>query len=197
MRRTARIAALVTGALVVGASLSAHADPRPSSTGLFTEFGVGPALFIQDAGSYVAPGPAIDLRAGYEPFTWLAVGAFLGISNHRATVPPPPVREYFQLYQAGVDLRLAYSFGAVGVFVDGRVGGGVISSNVLEKVGILEPAQRFSYSYAAGAGLEYQLENRHYALGLAGQWMAYTDFTPPEGPMGGVTTRLYLRYTYE
>jgi hypothetical protein len=137
-------------------------------------------------------GPAIDIRAGYDVFSWLSVGGYLGASIHEATVPPPPVGEYYQLYHLGADLRLSYLFGRIGVFIDGRAGGSMISSNILEKVAILEPGQRFSLSFAAGAGVEYQLENRHYAFGIGGQWMLMPGFDGTQG----VTTRLYLRYTY-
>ena len=43
----------------------------------------------------------------------------------------------------------------------------MMSSNVLEKVKILDPGERTSITFHAGAGGEYQLENRHYAIGLA------------------------------
>lgn len=187
---------MLSAALALGSVRSAQADPRVASSGFYTETGMGAALILPDAGDYVAVGPAVDLRVGYEPFSWLSLGGFLGASSHRANVPPPPKREYFQLYHAALDLRLGLLWGRIGLFVDGRLGGSLISSNVLEKVEVLEPGQRFSVSYAAGAGLEYQLENRHYAFGLAGQWQALTDFAPDDGQLGGITTRLYLRYTY-
>lgn len=187
-----RMMALALAAGLSFASSAAQAEPRHASVGFFTEAGGGPAFFLQDAGAFSAMGPAIDIRAGYDLFSWLSVGGYLGASMHEATVPPPPEDEYYQLYHAGADLRLGYLFGRIGVFVDGRVGGSMISSNILEKVAILEPGQRFSLSFAAGAGVEYQLENRHYAVGLGGQWMSMPGFDGTQG----VTTRLYLRYTY-
>ena len=187
-----RMIGLMLAAGLLAASWPAAAEQRPASVGFFSEAGGGPAFFLQDAGSYSAMGPAIDIRVGYDLFSWLSVGGYLGASIHEATVPPPPVGEYYQLYHLGADLRLGYLFGRVGVFIDGRAGGSMISSNILEKVAILEPGQRFSLSFAAGAGVEYQLENRHYAFGVGGQWMAMPGFDGTQG----VTTRLYLRYTY-
>jgi opacity protein-like surface antigen len=189
--RSAQLGALALAAALLAAS-EAAAEPRHASVGFFSEAGAGAAFFLADAGSYAKLGPAIDIRVGYDVFPWLSVGGHLGASIHEATVPPPPVGEYFQLYHGSADVRLGYLFGRLGAFVDGRVGGSMISSNVLEKVAILEPGQRFSLSFAAGAGVEYQLENRHYAVGLAGQWMLMPDFDGTQG----VTTRLYLRYTY-
>lgn len=190
--RGAQLAALTLAAALLAASQPAAAEPRHASVGFFSEAAAGVAFFLQDAGSYSEIGPAIDIRVGYDVFPWLSVGGHLGASIHEATVPPPPEGEYYQLYHGSVDIRLGHLFGRIGAFVDGRVGGSMISSNVLEKVAILEPGQRFSLSFAAGAGVEYQLENRHYAFGLAGQWMAMPDFDGTQG----VTTRLYLRYTY-
>ena len=190
--RGAQLAALALAAASLAASEPAAAEPRHASVGFFSEAGAGAAFFLQDAGSYSEIGPAIDIRMGYDVLPWLSVGAHLGASIHEATVPPPPVGEYYQLYHAGADVRISHLFSSIGVFADGRVGGSMISSNVLEKVAILEPGQRFSLSFAAGAGVEYQLQNRHYAFGLGGQWMAMPGFDGTQG----VTTRLYLRYTY-
>jgi hypothetical protein len=72
------------------------------------------------------------------------------------------------------------------------VGVTLISSNVLAKVDVLEPDEDTTLSFSAGAGLEYQLANRHYAVGLAGQWMSLPDFDS----MSNVGGRFYLRYTY-
>jgi hypothetical protein len=183
---------LAIAAALLAASEPAAAEPRHASVGFFSEAGAGVAFFLQDAGTYSEIGPAIDIRVGYDVFPWLSVGGHLGASIHEATVPPPPVGEYYQLFHGGADVRLGHLFGRIGAFVDGRVGGSLISSNVLEKVAILEPGQRFSLSFAAGAGVEYQIENRHYAFGLAGQWMTMPGFDGTQG----VTTRLYMRYTY-
>jgi hypothetical protein len=190
--RVARLAALALAAALLAASEPATAEPRHASVGFFSEVGAGTAFFLQDAGSYSEIGPAIDVRVGYDVFPWLSVGGHLGASIHEATVPPPPVGEYYQLYHASADVRIGHLFNRIGAFVDGRIGGSMISSNVLQKVAILEPGQRFSLAFAAGAGVEYQLQNRHYAAGLAGQWMLMPDFDGTQG----VTTRLYLRYTY-
>lgn len=186
------LALAAAAAALLAIARPAAADTRHASDGFHAEAGAGVAFFLADAGAYSAPGPAIELRVGYDLFSWLSVGVQLGASIHEATVPPPPVGEYYQLYHAGADLRLGFRIGRVGMFVDGRAGGSLISSNVLEKVAILEPDEHLSLSYAAGAGIEYQIENRHYAFGLAGQWMAMPDFDKTQG----VTTRLYLRYTY-
>jgi hypothetical protein len=51
-----------------------------------------------------------------------------------------------------------------------------VSTNLLTRTDILDPGERFSSLIAAGGGLEYQLDNRHYAVGLAGQWTLMLAF---------------------
>ncbi|WP_428261822.1 outer membrane beta-barrel protein [Haliangium sp.] len=189
--RPVGLIAAVGATLALLCAAPASADTH-ASRGFFAEVGAGATQFLPDAADYAKLGPALEFRVGYDLFSWLSVGGYAGASIHEATVPPPPVGEYFQLYHGGADLRLGYRFGRIGAYVDGHAGVSMISTNVLEKVAILEPGQRFSLSYAAGAMVEYQLENRHYAVGLAGQWLAMPDFDSTQG----VSSRLYLRYTY-
>ena len=68
----------------------------------------------------------------------------------------------------------------------------LISTNVLAKVMILDPGEEFTLFFAAGGGVEYQLQNRHYALGVAGGWHTLPEFDQTQGVSG----RAYLRYTY-
>ena len=68
----------------------------------------------------------------------------------------------------------------------------MISSNVLEKVMITTPGNKSSATIHGGGGLEYQLENRHYAVGLAADAFIEPEFAS----MAAIETRLYLRYTY-
>jgi hypothetical protein len=46
--------------------------------------------------------------------------------------------------------------------------------------------------FHAGGGLEYQLENRHYAVGAAVDAFVIPQFDA----MKAIDTRVYLRYTY-
>lgn len=68
----------------------------------------------------------------------------------------------------------------------------MISSNVLGKVKITDPGEHFSIAFQAGAGLQYQLENRHYAVGLAADGFLLPQFAA----IRAIDSRLYLRYTY-
>src|SRR5437762_1222494 len=62
----------------------------------------------------------------------------------------------------------------------------------LGRVMITDPGERFSIAFQAGAGVEYQLENRHYAVGLAADGFLLPQFDA----IRAVDGRFYLRYTY-
>lgn len=171
---------------------TARAQDRPASVGYYAEAGMGATAFLGEAAPYAATGPVLDLRLGRDLRSWFSVGVRLAASTHEATVPPPPEGEYFQLYGAALDTRLGFRLDRIGAFIEAHVGASAMSSNILAKVGILDADERFSLVYGAGAGTEYQMENRHYAVGLAGHWMALPQFDGAQG----ISARLYLRYTY-
>ncbi len=176
---------------VLLASTTAHAD-RPASTGFYAEAGVGASGHLGTARNYSAIGPTVGLRLGYDLFSWLSLGVALSTASHEATVPPPPDGEWYQLYQGRGDARLGFRVDSLAVFAEGGAGAAYISSNVLGKVMILDPGERFTISFAGGGGLEYQLQNRHYAFGLAGTYWMLPQFDALQGVEG----RVYLRYTY-
>jgi hypothetical protein len=161
---------------------------RVAATGWFAEGGVGAVGFLPSANADAAVGPAMDLRFGRD----LSVGIFGAASTHQATLPPPPTGQYFQLYRTGADARLSARFGAIGIFVEGELGAAIISTNVLDQVMITKPGSYVSLALQGGAGIEYQLENRHYGVGLAGD----AAIEPQFASIKAIETRLYLRYTY-
>jgi hypothetical protein len=189
MRSVLVVPTVVLGTLV---ALCGASDARPASTGWFAEGGLGAVAFLPKASSDAAPGPALDLRVGRDLFSWLSIGVTLAASSHEATVPPPPEGEWFQLYRGGGDARLTFAFDSLAVVVEGGAGLAMISSNVLGKVMITDPGEHYSIVFQAGAGLEYQLENRHYAVGLAADGFLLPQFDA----IRGLDSRLYLRYTY-
>jgi hypothetical protein len=165
---------------------------RIAAKGFYSEAGFGAASYLGSARPYSAIGPSIALRLGYDLFSWFSVGVQLAVSSHEATVPPPPDKEWYQLYRGFADGRLGGRVGRIAFFVEGGAGGAYISSNVLQKVGVLDPGERFTVAFTVGGGIEYQLENRHYAFGLAGDWWLLPQFDAAQGVEG----RFYLRYTY-
>ena len=189
MLRPAQVA-LAAGAL---AGLpAAPAAARPAATGWFTEGGLGAVAFLPGASDDAAVGPAFGLRIGRDLASWLSIGVALAASSHEATVPPPPEGEWFQIYRAYGDGRLGFRVDELAFFAEGGLGVAYISSNVLGKVGVTEPGETFSLAFNAGGGIEYQIKNRHYAFGLAGDWW----LMPELDALTGVDMRVYLRYTY-
>ncbi|HEU4729276.1 MAG TPA: hypothetical protein VFT22_15350 [Kofleriaceae bacterium] len=187
--RCPAIGALVAGVL---AALTGVAHARPAATGWFAEGGLGAVAFLPKASKDAQVGPALDLRIGRDLFSWLAIGISLAASSHEATVPPPPEGEWFQLYRAGGDARIGARFDRLAAFVEGSVGAAMISSNVLGRVMITDPGEHLSIAFSAGAGVEYQLENRHYAVGLAADGFLLPQFDA----IRALDVRLHLRYTY-
>jgi hypothetical protein len=170
----------------------AQPTERVASTGWFAEGGLGATTFLPKASNDAALGPSINLRGGRDLFSWLSVGVFFSMSTHEATVPPPPTDQYFQLYRGGVDARIGHRFNRLSIFAEGSIGLAVISTNVLDQVMFTTAGNYTSFAVQAGGGFEYQLENRHYGFGLAGDALV----TPGFGSLKAVDTRLYLRYTY-
>lgn len=185
------VASLLAAAITLTWAAPA-AQARPASTGTFVEAGMGATAYVGKTSSYSSIGPTLAVRIGRDLFSWFSLGAYLGASVHEATVPPPPEGEYYQLYRGGADARIGGRFDRVALFVEGGAGLAMISTNVLGKVMVTEPGERFSLLVHGGAGAEYQIENRHYAFGLAVDgWMAAQFDTAT-----AVESRLYLRYTY-
>ena len=183
----------IVSALAIPLLLTAtSAEARPASTGIYAEAGLGGTGFLGEAGDFSKLGPSLGMRIGYDLFSWLSVGGYTFASTHEATVPAPPEGEYYQLYTAAADARLGFRVGWFAMYLSGGIGAGAISSNVLDKVGIVEPGQSYSFVLNAGGGFEYQLQNRHYAFGLDAGWSQYANFDTSQA----VTVRTFLRYTY-
>lgn len=159
--------------------------------GVYSEADLGATLFLGSAGKSAAPGPSLGARIGYQPASWIGLGVLLSASVHEATVPPPPEDEFFQLYHMGMDLRFRVRAGRIGLFAEGSGGVAVISTNVLDSVGLTSSTRHLSPYLLAGGGVEYHTQNPRFGLGLAGDWAMYTDFSA----MQTVSIRFYLRYT--
>ncbi len=175
------------------AMLCGAADARPASSGWYAEGGLGAVNFLPPrAADAAAVGPAVAVRLGYDVFSWFSFGVQVAASSHEATVPAPPEGEWFQLYRGAGDARLTGRFDRLALFAEGGVGITLISSNVLGKVMITEPGETYSILFQVGVGFEYQLENRHYSIGLGVDGFMAPQFEK----MRGLDSRAFLRYTY-
>lgn len=188
VKRLALIAVVAASSLV----LAREAFARPASQGWYAEGGLGAVAFLPSASSDAAIGPGLNLRVGRDIFSFFSLGINLAASSHEATVPAPPEGEWFQIYRGNADARIGGRFDRIAIFVEGGIGLAMISSNVLGKVMITDPGEKFSVAAHAGAGFEYQIENRHYAFGLGVDGFVLPNFDA----IRGIDSRLYLRYTY-
>lgn len=185
-----RLAAVLCALAVASAT---PADARPASKGWFAEGGLGAVNFLPPRASRgAAIGHSLGIRVGRDLFSWLSLNVHLAASSHEATVPPPPEGEYFQLYRGAADLRLTGRIDRLALYAEGGVGLVMISSNVLGKLMITDPGEEFGLMFGGGAGFEYQLENRHYSVGLGVDGF----FVPQFAKMSGLDSRVFLRYTY-
>ena len=178
--------------LIAVVAASSPAAARPASRGWYAEGGLGAVAFLPSASSDAAIGPGLNLRVGRDIFSFFSLGVNLAASSHEATVPAPPEGEWFQIYRGNADARIGGRFDRVAIFVEGGVGLAMISSKVLGKVMITDPGEKFSFAAHAGAGFEYQIENRHYAFGLGVDGFVLPNFNA----IRGIDSRVYLRYTY-
>jgi len=178
-------------------ALASTANARPAAQGWYAEGGLGAVQFMPGTNNDAAIGPALGVRVGRDLFSFLSLGIQVAASSHEATVPAPPEGEWFQLYRAAVDARIGGRFDRLALFIEGGAGAAMISSNVLSKVMITELGEELSIMFQAGVGAEYQLENRHYSIGLGVDGFMLPQFKPPDGsPVIGIDSRFYLRYTY-
>jgi hypothetical protein len=175
--------------VLAASAAPAAAKPRYAH-GFYAEGGAGASFLLADGAAYIAPGPAFQLRSGYDLFTWLSVGGRFDVTMHEATVPPPPVGEYFQFWNLAATARLSLRIQRIALFAEGGLGLGYVNTNVLDKVDLTQPDEYLSPLFTAGGGLDIHTRNRHFSYGLGADYTTWTGF----GPAQGITVRLYLRY---
>ena len=185
-----RISAM-SAAFAALATVPSPAYAGRKAHGFYSEAGIGGTGLIKPSAT-LAIGPSATIRVGYDVFSWLSLGGLASVTTQRSTLPAPPEHEYQQLYRGGALARIGGQVGAVSLYLNGGLGMARVSSNLLERVDFIEPGQRNSVAFFAGAGVEYQLENRHYALGLGGDGWMFTQFKSATA----ADARVYLRYTY-
>jgi hypothetical protein len=186
MRVPKLVIVLAAVASAATATTAAHAG------GIFAEAALGAQLFIGDGANYAAPGPAFGVRAGYAPTEWLAVGLYVSGSMHATTTPPPPDREFFQMYELGGDVRWTLPIDRIGLFAEGAGGIAFINTNVLDAVGITLPYRHSGPFILVGGGIEYHTDNPRFAFGLAGDYGMYPLFSG----LFSVNIRFSVRYAW-
>ncbi len=171
---------------------SALADSRPVSIGPYAQADMGAQQMVAKAARLSNTSPSFALHVGTDLFSWLSVGGRLDLASHEIILDGPPQGEFTQFYGGAGEARLSLSISRIAIYAEGSLGYSMVSTNLLETVNVLEPGERFSPTIGAGGGLEYQLQNRHYSLGVGGHWTAYPEFAR----ISIVSAAAHLRYTY-
>ena len=149
----------------------------------------------------IAPNaPWFGLRFGYEPLRWLMVFAEsdLFVASTSYAHPPPPPRS-FAFWSFGGGVRLTVNpVERIGVFVQGSLGAGRATDDVLELYGY-QHAEELGFYQSAELGLEWYQVNPHLALAVHGGARNYPrvlkrdfDSQPPMTWLSGAG----LRYTF-
>jgi hypothetical protein len=174
--------------------------PPPRKQGFVLESSVGVVGQIGHL-KHIAPNaPWFGLRLGYEPLKWLMVfvDADLMVGNSAYAHPPPPPRS-FAFYNFGGGVRLTVRpIDRFGIYLQGSLGGGAVTEDVLEIYGY-QHAEELGMYQGAEAGLEWYQVNPHLGLALHGGVRNYPralkrdrDTQPPMTWLSG----LALRYTF-
>ena len=174
--------------------------PPPRERGFVLESSIG--VFGQ-AGHLknIAPiAPWFGLHLGFEPLSWLMVfaeGDLFVASTAYARQPPPPRSFAFFSFGGGVRLTLKPT-DRFGVYVQGSLGGGAATEDVLEIYGY-QHADELGIYQSAQLGLEWYQVSPHLALALHGGVRNYPrtlkrdrDTEPPLGWLSAAA----LRYTF-
>lgn len=179
--------------LLLGCPAIAEAQPAMGQPawGLYAELDAGATQFVGETQRFAALGPTFGIRVGKDITSWFAAGGVLATSMHEATVPPPPEDEYFQLYTLGAEARFTARLGRLALFAEAGAGLAYISTNVLERVAVTDPDERWTVVWRSGGGAAWHTRNRHFSLGLAADFALYPSYDSTTA----IGARLYLRYT--
>lgn len=179
---------------------AAAPPPPPRKKGFVLESSIGVMGQLGHLKNITPTAPWFGLRFGYEPLRWLMVFAESDLfvaSTSYAKQPPPP--RTFVFWSAGAGVRLTFKpTDRVGVYVQGSVGVGRATEDVLELYGY-QHAEELGLYEGGELGVEWYQVNPHLALALHGGVRDYPralkrdrDQQPPLTWLSG----LALRYTF-
>lgn len=174
--------------------------PPPRKKGFVLESSIGVLGHLGHLKNISPSAPWFGLRFGYEPLRWLMVfaEADLAVANTAYAHPPPPPRSY-TFWNVGGGVRVTVKpTDRFGVYLQGSLGGGRTTEDVLELYGYPH-AEELGIYQSAALGLEWYQINPHLALALHGGVRNYPrtlkrerDSQPPMAWLSG----LALRYCF-
>jgi hypothetical protein len=143
--------------------------PPPRKKGFVLESSIGVLGHLGHLKNISPSAPWFGLRFGYEPLRWLMVFAEgdLAVASTAYAHPPPPPRSY-TLWNVGGGVRVTLKpTDRFGIYLQGSVGGGRTTEDVLELYGYPH-AEELGMYQSAELGLEWYQINPHLALALHG-----------------------------
>lgn len=143
--------------------------PPPRRRGWVLESSVGVLGQLGHLKNITPNAPWFGLRFGYEPLRWLMVFAEsdLFVASTSYAHPPPPPRS-FAFWSAGAGFRLTVKpTDRVGIFLQGSLGAGRATDDVLKLYGYQHADELGSYQ-SAELGFEWYQINPHLALAVHG-----------------------------
>jgi len=174
--------------------------PPPREKGFVLESSVGVFGHAGHLKNISPTAPWFGLRLGFEPISWLMIfgEADLFVGSTAYAHPPPPPRS-FAFFNFGGGVRVTIKpTDRFGFYVQGSLGGGMATEDVLEIYGYPH-AEELGMYQGAELGFEWYQVNPHLALALHGGVRNYPrtlkrdrDSQPPLGWLSGVA----LRYTF-
>ena len=174
--------------------------PPPRKKGFVIESSIGVMGQLGHLKNITPSAPWFGLRFGFEPLRWLMVFAESDVfiaSTSYAHQPPPP--RSFAFWNVGAGFRLTVKpTDRFGVYLQGSLGGGRATEDVLELYGY-QHAEELGFYQSAELGFEWYQINPHLALALHGGVRNYPralkrdrDSKPPMTWLSGAG----LRYTF-
>jgi hypothetical protein len=143
--------------------------PPPRKRGFVLESSIGVMGQLGHLKNIIPNAPWFGLRFGYEPLRWLMVFAESDLfvaSTSYAHQPPPP--RSFAFWNVGGGFRLTVKpTDRFGVYLQGSLGGGRATEDVLELYGY-QHAEELGFYQSAELGFEWYQINPHLALALHG-----------------------------
>jgi hypothetical protein len=171
--------------------------PPPRGHGFVLESSLGVLGHLGHMKNISPAAPRFGLRFGYEPLAWLMlfIEADLFVASTSYARPPPPARTY-AFWNVGAGLRFTLRpSDRFGLYLQGSMGGGRATEDVLEVYGYQDSAELNIYA-GSELGLEWYQINPHLALALHGGVRHYganlkreRDTEPPLAWLGGAALR--------
>ncbi len=174
--------------------------PPPRKKGFVLESSLGVMGQLGRMKNIAPNAPWFGVRFGYEPLRWLMVFAEsdLFVASTSFAHPPPPPRS-FAFWSFGGGLRLTVKpTDRVGIFLQGSLGAGRATEDVLELYGYPD-AEKLGLYQSGELGVEWYQVNPHLALVLHGGVRNYASNLKRELDSKAALTFLAaagLRYTF-